>query len=113
MATCSPRSARPPAGTWSCARRRLPTGSSSRSSSEREGRQIMSTILVLIDHETGALKKVSKQILTAARGLGDEVHAAMFGPGVSGHAESLGAFGASTVHVWDDEAVTAYATEPE
>ena len=73
----------------------------------------MSTILVLIDHETGALRKVSKQILTAARGLGDEVHAAVFGPGVSDHAASLGAFGASTVHVWDDEAVTSYATEPE
>ncbi|HSK98655.1 MAG TPA: electron transfer flavoprotein subunit alpha/FixB family protein [Euzebyales bacterium] len=73
----------------------------------------MSTILVLIDHETGATKKISKQILTVARGLGDEVHAAMFGPGASNGAEVLGAFGASTVYVWNDEAVTAYATEPQ
>jgi electron transfer flavoprotein alpha subunit len=73
----------------------------------------MSTILVLIDHETGATKKISKQILTAARGLGDEIHAAMFGPGASNGAEVLGAFGASTVYVWNDEVVTAYATEPQ
>jgi electron transfer flavoprotein alpha subunit len=73
----------------------------------------MSTILVLIDHETGATKKISKQILTVARGLGDDVHAAMFGPGASNGAEVLGAFGASTVYVWNDEAVTAYATEPQ
>jgi len=73
----------------------------------------MSAILVLIDHETGATKKVSKQILTAARGLGGEVHAAMFGPGASDGAEVLGAFGASTVFVWSDVAVTAYATEPQ
>ena len=73
----------------------------------------MSTILVLIDHETGATKKISKQILTVARGLGDDVHAAMFGPGASNGAEVLGAFGASTVYVWNDEAITAYATEPQ
>jgi electron transfer flavoprotein alpha subunit len=73
----------------------------------------MSTILVLVDHETGATKKISKQILTAARRLGGDVHAAMFGAGASGGAEALGAFGASTVYVWDDDAVTAYATEPQ
>jgi electron transfer flavoprotein alpha subunit len=73
----------------------------------------MSTILVLVDHETGATKKISKQILTAARRLGDDVHAAMFGPGASGAAEALGAFGASTAYTWDDEAVTAYVTEPQ
>ncbi|HSK90360.1 MAG TPA: electron transfer flavoprotein subunit alpha/FixB family protein [Euzebyales bacterium] len=73
----------------------------------------MSTILVLIDHETGATKKISKQILTVARGLADDVHAVMYGPGSSDGAEALGAFGASTVHVWDDDAVTAYVTEPQ
>ena len=73
----------------------------------------MSTILVLIDHETGATRKISKQILTAARGLADEVHAAMFGPGASEGAPALGAFGATTVHVWDDPEITGYATEPQ
>jgi len=73
----------------------------------------MSTILVLIDHETGATKKISKQILTVARSLADDVQAAMFGPGASNGAEVLGAFGASTVYVWNDEAVTSYATEPQ
>jgi electron transfer flavoprotein alpha subunit len=72
----------------------------------------MSTILVLIDHEAGTPKKGSTQILTAGRGLGDQVHAAVFGPGANDGAEALGSFGATTVHVWDDEAVTAYATEP-
>jgi electron transfer flavoprotein alpha subunit len=73
----------------------------------------MSRILVLIDHETGATKKISKQILTAARGLADEVHAAMFGPGASDAAAALGAFGASTVHVWEDPAIAEYVTEPQ
>jgi electron transfer flavoprotein alpha subunit len=72
----------------------------------------MSTILVLIDHDAGTPKKGSTQILTAARGLGDHVHAAIFGPGASSAAEALGRFGATTVHVWDDEAVVSYATEP-
>ena len=73
----------------------------------------MSTILVLIDHESGATKKISKQILTAARGLADDVHAVMLGPGATDGAEALGAYGATTVHVWDDAAVAEYATEPQ
>jgi electron transfer flavoprotein alpha subunit len=73
----------------------------------------MSTILVLIDHETGATKKISKQILTVARGLADDVHAVAFGPGAGDVAQALGAFGASTVYVWDDDAVSAYVTEPQ
>jgi electron transfer flavoprotein alpha subunit len=73
----------------------------------------MTTILVLSDHDAGVAKKVSTQILTAARGLGDEVHAAVFGPGATASAAALGAFGATVVHVWDDRAATAYATEPQ
>ena len=73
----------------------------------------MTTILVLIDHDGGVAKKVSTQILTAARGLGDEVHAAVFGSGATAGAEALGAFGATVAHVWDDEAPTSYVTEPQ
>lgn len=73
----------------------------------------MTTILVLADHDSGALKKVSGQVLTAARGLADDVHVAVFGPGAGDFAEVLGRYGASTAWVWDDEAATAYATEPQ
>jgi electron transfer flavoprotein alpha subunit len=73
----------------------------------------MATILVLVDHHTGALTKESAQVLTAARHIGDDVHAAVFGPGAADGAEALGAYGATTAWVWDDEAATAHATEPQ
>jgi electron transfer flavoprotein alpha subunit len=40
-------------------------------------------VLVLVDHDAGTPRKVSNQILTAARGLADEVSAAVFGPDAS------------------------------
>lgn len=73
----------------------------------------MTDILVLVDHDHGTPTKVAKQLLTAARHIGDgEVHAALFGPGADGDPAALGAYGASEAFVWTDEAVTAYATEP-
>ncbi len=73
----------------------------------------MSVMLVLIEHEAGTPGKVSRQILTAARGMADEVHAAAFGPGAGDDAATLGAFGASVVHTFDDDVVTGFATGPQ
>ncbi|MGH8895880.1 MAG: electron transfer flavoprotein subunit alpha/FixB family protein [Egibacteraceae bacterium] len=73
----------------------------------------MADILVLVDHDKGAPRKVTNQILTAARTVGDGVvSAAVFGAGAAEAAERLGAFGAQTAYVWDAEEADAYATEP-
>jgi electron transfer flavoprotein alpha subunit len=70
-------------------------------------------ILVLVDHDEGSPKKVSNQILTAARGLGGEVSAAVFGPGADAAGAAVGAYGATRAYVWDAPQATAYATEPQ
>ncbi|QBI19052.1 electron transfer flavoprotein subunit alpha/FixB family protein [Egibacter rhizosphaerae] len=74
----------------------------------------MPETLVLVDHDAGAPKKVSNQILTAARQLGaGGVAAALLGPGASDAAEKVGAFGADTAYTWDDPDAQQYDTEPE
>jgi electron transfer flavoprotein alpha subunit len=73
----------------------------------------MVNILVLVDHDEGTPKKVSRQILTAARQLGGDVSAAVFGPGAGGAGETVGAYGASKAYVWDSEDATGYATETQ
>jgi electron transfer flavoprotein alpha subunit len=72
----------------------------------------MPTILVLVDHADGSPKKVSNQILTAARNLGaGDVHAALLGDGAAAAAEKVGAYGATKAFVWDSSEATDYATE--
>jgi electron transfer flavoprotein alpha subunit len=74
----------------------------------------MVDIIVLVDHDKGTPRKVTYQILTAARTIGDGVvSAAVFGAGAAEAAERLGAFGAQAAYVWDADDVDAYATEPE
>lgn len=76
----------------------------------------MAELLVLIDHAGGQPRKVSTQMLTAARELagstGDTVAAVWLGSGADGSAERLGAFGAEKLYVWDSDEVTSYATLP-
>lgn len=76
----------------------------------------MSELLVLIDHADGALRKVSTQMLTKARELGgetgDTVAAVALGPGASGIADQVGAYGASKLYTWEDEAAVDYVTLP-
>ena len=73
----------------------------------------MSDVLVLVEHDQGTLKKVTTQILTAARTKGDgEVLAAAFGPGAAATADRLGAFGVARAYVWEGSEVEEYATEP-
>ncbi|CAN5279317.1 MAG: electron transfer flavoprotein subunit alpha/FixB family protein [Euzebyales bacterium] len=74
----------------------------------------MVDILVLVDHDGGTPKKISNQILTAARAVGGgEVHAALFGDKASEAAGKVGAYGATKAFVWEDEAAGAYATETQ
>jgi electron transfer flavoprotein alpha subunit len=73
----------------------------------------MTEILVLVDHDNGTPRKVTNQILSAARTVGDgTVSAAVFGPGATKAAERLGAFGAQKAYVWDSNDLEAYATGP-
>ncbi len=74
----------------------------------------MTDILVLVEHDEGTPKKVSNQILTAAKTVGDgDVIAAIFGAGAAGAADKVGEFGASKALVWEASEATDYATEPK
>jgi electron transfer flavoprotein alpha subunit len=73
----------------------------------------MTTILVLVDHADGTPKKVSNQILTAARNLdAGEVHAVLLGEGAAAAVDKVGAYGAAKAFVWDSSEAGEYATEP-
>jgi electron transfer flavoprotein alpha subunit len=74
----------------------------------------MVDILVLADHDKGAPKKVTNQIVTVAREKGGgEVHVAVFGEDAGDTAEKLGAFGATKAFVWDSPDADGYVTEPQ
>ena len=72
----------------------------------------MTDVLVLVDHDRGSPKKVSAQLLTAARRIGDSVTAVVIGRGAGDAAAGLGAYGAERVLVWDDPAPDDHVTEP-
>jgi electron transfer flavoprotein alpha subunit len=77
----------------------------------------MSELLVLIDHSEGQPKRISLQMLAAARQvageLGAEVAAVWLGPGAQGAAATLGAHGAVRVHHWDSADAKGYVTVPQ
>jgi electron transfer flavoprotein alpha subunit len=73
----------------------------------------MADILVLVEHEQGTPKKITNQVLTAARKVGGgTVSAAVFGDAASQAAPQLGAYGVQTTYVWESPDADAYATEP-
>ena len=77
----------------------------------------MSQILVLIDHNDDGPRKVSLQMLTAARRLaaetGDTVAAAWLGDDADDAEEALGAHGAEVLYWWDSEDADGYVTLPK
>jgi electron transfer flavoprotein alpha subunit len=77
----------------------------------------MSELLVLIDHSDGAPRRISLQLLTAARqvapALGADVVAVWLGAGAAGAAEVLGAHGAARVRHWDSPDAKAFVTVPQ
>jgi len=77
----------------------------------------MSELLVLIDHSGGQPRKVSLQLLAAARtvadGVGAEVAAVWLGAGAADAAATLGAHGAVRVHHWDSEDAKGFVTLPQ
>jgi len=77
----------------------------------------MSELLVLIDHSGGQPRKISLQLLAAARSvapeLGAEVAAVWLGPGAAAAAATLGAHGAARVHHWDSDEAKGFVTVPQ
>lgn len=76
----------------------------------------MPSILAFAEARDGAIRKVSHEVVTAARriadGAGDEVHAVVLGgSGVGAEAGELGRFGADSVFVGESDALARYSAE--
>ena len=71
----------------------------------------MSQVLVLVEHAEGQVRKVTLELLAAARTLGEPA-AVFVGPGYAQAAPRLGEYGAATVYVAQDPELTAYAGAP-
>ena len=72
----------------------------------------MGEVLVLVEQTDGSVKKVTSELLTLARRLG-EPSAVWVGPGISDEAvAALGEFGATTVYVAGDEALAKHPVAP-
>ena len=72
----------------------------------------MAEVLVLAEHEGGQVKKVTVELLTAARRLG-EPSAVWCGPGASEGAARLGEFGAARVYACESADLADYPVAPK
>ncbi|WP_106397935.1 electron transfer flavoprotein subunit alpha/FixB family protein [Actinocorallia populi] len=72
----------------------------------------MAEILVLIDHAEGEVKKVSFELLTLARSLG-EASAVWIGPGYEAVADKIAEYGPAKVYVAADSELTEYVVAPK
>mgnify|MGYP000951477922 CR=1 FL=1 len=72
----------------------------------------MAEILVLVDHVDGAVKKVSLELLTLARSLG-EPSAVFVGNGADTALQTLAEYGAATVYVADAAELSDYVVAPK
>jgi electron transfer flavoprotein alpha subunit len=71
----------------------------------------MATVLVLVEHDEGNLKKVTAQMLTKARELGEPA-AVFVGDGLEAATEALGRYGARTVYAATGEGWTNQLAGP-
>src|SRR3984957_14498275 len=72
----------------------------------------MAEILVLVEHQGEAVKKVTLEMLTAARAYG-EPSAVWVGPGAEAAKDRLAEFGAAKVYVADPPDLTDYVVAPQ
>ncbi len=74
----------------------------------------MSEVLVVVEHAGGAVKKVTLEMLTLARGLGTPA-AVVFGAAgtAAGLADKLGEFGAEKIYVAESADVDGYLVAPK
>jgi electron transfer flavoprotein alpha subunit len=69
----------------------------------------MSEVLVLVDHADGEIKKVTYELLTAARALGEPSAVVAGAPGSAGKlADGLKAYGAAKIYVAESDEVDKY-----
>jgi electron transfer flavoprotein alpha subunit len=71
----------------------------------------MAEVLVLVDHTDGAVKKVTLELLTLARRLG-EPSAVLVGAGFDAAAPSLAEYGAAKIYVAEGDDVSSYLVAP-
>ena len=72
----------------------------------------MAEILVLVEHNDGAVKKVTLELLTLARSVG-EPSAVFIGAGADAAAATLAEYGAAKVYVADAAELTDYLVAPK
>ena len=74
----------------------------------------MAEVLVLVEHAEGALKKVSTELITAARALGEPA-AVVTGPAGTADklAEGLTAAGAAKIYVAESDDIDGYLVTPK
>jgi electron transfer flavoprotein alpha subunit len=74
----------------------------------------MAEVLVVVDAVDGNVKKVTFELLTAARRLGEPSAVVLGGPGASsGLKEKLAEYGAAKVYVVESEDITGYSVAPK
>jgi electron transfer flavoprotein alpha subunit len=72
----------------------------------------MAKTLVFLEHHDDAIQKGALGVLSKAVQVGGEVAGVVIGSGVKPVAEQAGRYGAATVHVADDERLTAPLSQP-
>jgi electron transfer flavoprotein alpha subunit len=74
----------------------------------------MAEVLVLVDHADGEVKKVTYELLTAARQLGDAAAVVVGAPGTAAKLrESLAGYGAAKVYVAESDDAAGYLVTPK
>ncbi|MPY96737.1 MAG: electron transfer flavoprotein subunit alpha/FixB family protein [Actinophytocola sp.] len=74
----------------------------------------MAEVLVLVDHVDGEVKKVTTELLTAARALGEPSAVVVGASGTAGKAkETLASFGAAKVYAAESDDAATYNIAPE
>jgi electron transfer flavoprotein alpha subunit len=74
----------------------------------------MAEVLVLVDHLDGEVKKVTFELLTAARELGSPSAVVVGAPGTAAKlSEQLGAYGAEKVYVAESDDAASYLVTPQ
>ncbi|HEY7594041.1 MAG TPA: electron transfer flavoprotein subunit alpha/FixB family protein [Actinophytocola sp.] len=74
----------------------------------------MTEVLVLVDHLDGEIKKVTYELLTAARALGEPSAVVVGAPGTAAKLkESLAAYGAEKVYVAESDDAAGYLVTPK
>jgi electron transfer flavoprotein alpha subunit len=74
----------------------------------------MAEVLVVVEHSGGAPKKVTLEMLTLARTLGEPAAVVLGGPGTAaGLTERLGEYGATKVYAAESDELTGYLVAPK